>query len=74
MLQLEATRHGDASWGGALHPLAKAFGARMGRYLEVLTCPIRTGTHGNSAFALTLSLEWADAFDPALAGVRVLPT
>jgi len=68
MLQLEATRHGDAPWGERLRPLAEAFAARLGRYLELLTYPIRTGTHGNSAFALTLSLEWAEAFDPALAG------
>lgn len=67
MLQLEATRHDYAPWGGRLAPLARAFAARLGRYLEVLTYPIRTGTHGNSAFALTLSLEWAERFDPALA-------
>ena len=36
-------------------------------YLPILTYPIRVGTHFNTAFALILSLEWADAFDPALA-------
>ena len=68
MLQLEAARHRDAAWGEHLRPLADAFAARLGRYLRVLTYPIRTGTHGNSAFALTLALDWADRFDPALAG------
>jgi hypothetical protein len=67
MLQLEASRQDDAPWGVALNPPAEAVAARLERYLEVLTYPIRTGTHGNSAFALTLALEWADSFDPALA-------
>lgn len=67
MLQLEASRHEDAEWGERLRPLAEAFAARLGRYLDILTYPIRTGTHGNSAFALTLSLDWAEVFDPALA-------
>ncbi len=65
-LHLEATRH-DAAWGERLAPLAHAFAARFGRYLAILTYPIRVGTHANSAFALTLALDWAEAFDPALA-------
>ena len=70
MLQLEASRHEGAGWGERLRPLAEAFAARLARYLDVLTYPIRTGTHGNSAFALTLSLDWAEVFDPAL-GVAI---
>jgi hypothetical protein len=65
-LHLEAARH-DAGWGDALAPLARAFAERLSAYLEVMTYPIRVGTHFNTAFALVLSLEWADAFDPALA-------
>ncbi|HUQ13307.1 MAG TPA: DUF2891 family protein, partial [Novosphingobium sp.] len=49
-LHLEATRH-DAPWSERLAPLARAFAARFHRYLAILTYPIRTGTHGNSAFA-----------------------
>ena len=63
-LHLEADRQ---SSGERLRPLAEAFAARLGRYLEVLTYPIRTGTHFNTAFALTLSLPWAERNDPALA-------
>ena len=37
-------------------------------YLPKLTYPIRVGTHFNTAFALILALDWAEAFDPALAG------
>ena len=65
-LHLEATRH-EEEWGARLEPLARAFAQRLRDYLQVLTYPIRVGTHFNTAFALILSLEWADAFDKALA-------
>ena len=65
-LHLEATRH-DERWGAELEPLARAFAERLRGYLDVLTYPIRVGTHFNTSFALILSLEWADAFDPTLA-------
>ena len=65
-LHLEATRH-ERSWGEDLEPLARAFADRLRDYLEVLTYPIRVGTHFNTAFALILSLDWAEAFDPPLA-------
>ena len=65
-LQLEATRHSEA-WGAELEPLARAFAERLRDYLAILTYPIRVGTHFNSAFALILSLEWAEAFDEHLA-------
>jgi hypothetical protein len=64
-LHLEAARH--EGLGDALQPLARAFAQRLHDYLPVLTYPIRVGTHFNTAFALVLSLEWADAFDPTLA-------
>ena len=65
-LHLEATRH-DAPWGNELEPLARAFAERLRTYLEVMTYPIRVGTHFNTSFAMILSLEWADTFDPELA-------
>jgi hypothetical protein len=57
-LWAEAARHEDREWGEALHPLAAAFAERFRTYLPRLTYPIRVGTHFNSAFALTLALEW----------------
>jgi hypothetical protein len=66
-LHLESTRHPDRPWGAELEPLAGPFADRLRDYLKVLTYPIRAGTHSNTAFALILSLEWADAFDAALA-------
>jgi hypothetical protein len=65
-LHLEVTRH-DEPWSRELESLARAFAKRLGDYLAVLTYPIRVGTHFNTAFALILSLEWADEFDADLA-------
>jgi hypothetical protein len=66
-LHLEASR-GERRWAAALEPLARAFADRLRDYLAILTYPIRAGVHSNSAFALVLALEWAEAFDEALAG------
>ena len=66
-LHLEASRDGEQGWAAALEPLARAFAGRLATYLAKLTYPIRVGTHFNTAFALILSLEWADRFDPGLA-------
>ena len=65
----EAARHEDAAWGEALAPLARAFAGRFHDYLPRLTYPIRTGTHFNTAFALILSHEWAEANDAQLASL-----
>jgi hypothetical protein len=65
-LHLEATRH-PKRWAAELEPLARAFALRLSDYLKVLTYPIRVGTHFNTAFALVLSLEWAEQFDLPLA-------
>jgi hypothetical protein len=65
-LHLEASRHGEG-WAAELEPLARAFASRWDDYLGILTYPIRAGTHFNTAFALILSIEWADAFEPGLA-------
>jgi len=65
-LHLEAARHREV-WAAALEPLASAFALRLGRYLQILTYPIRVGTHFNTAFALVLALEWADQFNSPLA-------
>jgi len=65
-LHLEASRHSE-SWAIELEPLARAFADRLADYLKILTYPIRVGTHFNTAFALILSLEWAEQFDEDLA-------
>jgi hypothetical protein len=65
-LHAEAQRH-DAGWADALAPLAAAFADRFKSFLPRLTYPIRTGTHYNSAFALILARDWAEANDAGLA-------
>ena len=66
-LHLEAARQGKR-WI-PLVVLARAFAERLHSYLKLLTYPIRVGSHFNTAFALILSLEWAERFDPGLAGL-----
>jgi hypothetical protein len=48
-------------WHSALEPLAGAFADRFLDHLPQATYPIRAGTHGSSAFALALALDYADA-------------
>ena len=60
--------HGaGGAYADAIEPLALAFAERFKAYLPKLTYPIRAGTHGNTAFALTLAHDWAAGRDPALA-------
>ena len=77
-LHAEAQRHADRPWAADLEPLARAFAERFQPYLPKLTYPIRVGTHFNTAFAMILALEWAEANDDAArrphprAGARLL--
>jgi len=48
-----------ARWHSALAPLAGAFAERFRTYLPVATYPIRHGVHANSAFGLSLALDFA---------------
>lgn len=68
-LHLEASRHPVRSWAASIAPLARHFAAAWRDYLPTLAFPIRHGAHANTAFALRLSLEWADAFDAPLAEI-----
>ena len=49
-----------------LEPLARDFAGLFHAHLPRLTYPIRTGAHGNTAFALVLASQWALVHDPAL--------
>ena len=50
-----------ARWRDRLQPLADAFLARFLDYLPRADFPSRAGMHGNSAFALVLALDYAEA-------------
>ncbi len=62
-LHAEAQR---GEYGEVLEPLAQAFAKRFRAYLTKLTYPIRVGTHFNTAFAMILAAEWAEANDEQL--------
>ena len=64
MLAGELARHGTADgkkWAEAVRPLGEAFVARFRAFLPLASYPVRAGTHGNTAFALLLALEYARA-------------
>jgi hypothetical protein len=61
MLQAELEAHETPvgrRWAAALRPLARAFEARFLTWLPRATYPFRVGTHGSSAFALTLAWRY----------------
>lgn len=49
-----------AAWSRALAPFADDIAHRFENYLPQATYPVRAGTHGNTAFAMVLALDWAD--------------
>jgi hypothetical protein len=60
-LQAELLRHAEQRWASALAPLAAELAKRLKLYLEASHYPVRAGTHGNSAFACLLALDYARA-------------
>lgn len=46
-------------WDQTLAPLADAFAQRFLKFLPKATYPIRVGTHNNTAFALSLAIDYA---------------
>ena len=64
MLQAELLRHDSVDarrWSSSLQPLSEIVVARFRAYLPKATYPNRAGVHANSAFALTLAQEYAQA-------------
>ena len=62
------------AWSSALDPLAEAFAARFHAFLPLATYPVRAGTHGNTAFALALALDYATARGDAALGALLRET
>jgi len=54
-------------WRDALAPLAALIARRMRSWLPRADFPVRAGTHGNSAFALLMALQYARRRDVTLA-------
>jgi hypothetical protein len=64
LLKLQAELEGE--WAARVAPLARDFAARFTAHLPLAEYPVRHGMHGNTAFALVLAADWAEAHDPAL--------
>jgi hypothetical protein len=60
-LQAELLRLGEAKWSAAVRPLADELAGRMARFVSGAPYPIRAGSHGNTAFACLLGLDYARA-------------
>ena len=58
-LHAELLRLGEKSWSDAARPLAAELAARLGRFVAAAPYPIRAGSHGNTAFASLLALDYA---------------
>jgi hypothetical protein len=58
-LQAELLRLGNPRWSDALQPLAAELARRMARFVSGAPYPIRAGSHGNTAFACLLGLDYA---------------
>jgi hypothetical protein len=58
-LQAELLRLRNARWSEAVKPLAEELARRMGDFVKGAPYPIRAGSHGNTAFACLLSLDYA---------------
>jgi hypothetical protein len=71
MLSAELARHASAegnAWCTTLQPLADAFARRFLDFLPRAAFPVRVGTHFNTAFALALTIEYADTVGDAALG------
>ncbi|HRD45261.1 MAG TPA: DUF2891 family protein [Caulobacter sp.] len=60
-LAAELRAHDDQTAHAALAPLAAAFSDRFKRFLPKATYPLRAGVHSNTAFALRLAMDYAEA-------------
>ena len=69
-LSAELSAVDDLSWFDTLRPLAETFVTRFEDFLPIATYPVRVGTHFNTAFALRLAADHAEATrDEALLGL-----
>ena len=61
LLELQAELIRLQRWHREVAPLADALAARFIRFFETSAYPVRAGTHGNTAFACILALDYARA-------------
>jgi hypothetical protein len=69
-LQGELELQAEPRWAARLRPLADAFARRFVEFLPKADYPIRSGAHFNTAFALSLVIDYARAWgEPDLAAL-----
>src|SRR5688572_33150469 len=61
LLKLHAELLELGQWHQAVAPLAAELARRLTRYAQALPYPVRAGTHGNTAFACLLALDYAQS-------------
>jgi hypothetical protein len=67
LLKLQAELAELGRWHQAVAPLAAEIAKRFTKYIQGSPYPVRAGTHGNTAFACVLALDYAQAAkDPLL--------
>ncbi len=62
-LAAELKAHKNTGPYNSIKPLAEAFADRFRAFLPKATYPLRAGVHSNTAFALRLAMDYADACD-----------
>ena len=62
-LAVELAEFGEMPWARTLAPLARAFALRFSDFLPIAPYPVRAGTHFNTAFALRMAADYAQAQD-----------
>ncbi|MGO4683546.1 DUF2891 domain-containing protein [Hyphomicrobium sp. 2TAF46] len=60
-LRAELINHGEQSWSRTLAPLAEAIEKRFQDFLPHAVYSVRVGTHFNTAFAVRLAADYAEA-------------
>ena len=74
LLELQAELIRLGRWHEALAPLARELADRFRRFVMISTYPVRAGTHGNTAFACILALDYARAAEEADLAVAIADT
>ena len=70
-LQAELLRLRNTRWSAAVEPLAGELAQRMAAFVKGAPYPIRAGTHGNTAFACLLALDYARMAKDATLGNEI---
>jgi len=63
--RLRVARPDATRWAEAVDPLARDLAARLAAFVSAAAYPVRAGTHGSTAFAAILAIDYAVTCDDA---------